>query len=188
MNNEEKISKEEIREFLELIVQQTRSEGSYGGIREVCLWFIDLAIGNNHADEDILEDFMEEVHCKESLSVWAKTSMLDFKVGTEDRNMLDTLKSICDLIIIETVVYLMRNPLLDIYKIGISKDVQHRLNTLTNACGVQLELITTYIPSCTASDMETRLHQHFRGNRLKGEWFKGIDEDMFDTACKDLDR
>lgn len=67
-------------------------------------------------------------------------------------------------------VYLIRAESLDRFKIGCASDVDKRFSTLQTASPLRLRLIATK----QASDMyseESKWHELFAPNRIKGEWF-----------------
>lgn len=54
-------------------------------------------------------------------------------------------------------------------KIGVARDVQQRIGSLQTANHEKLSLIATVDGG---RDTEEKLHRHFAGHRLQGEWFK----------------
>ena len=68
-------------------------------------------------------------------------------------------------------VYLIHNPLLGITKIGISNNVKNRLINLESSCGVSLELFYYTLPCDNSESIEKEMHEIFKDDRAKGEWF-----------------
>lgn len=185
---QQKINWELAERMVDITLELQQRGSSFTRLKQLYSLWIKMAIKLGEVKEDILLDFDDGAHDRESLVSWSKSEMLRFKLNPNCTGLLDTLKIIGDGIITESVVYLIKNPLLGIHKIGISKDVIRRLRQLISACGVNLELVTTYESNYPALEMESRLHYHFRSKRLKGEWFKEIDKDLFESACTEVDR
>jgi len=59
----------------------------------------------------------------------------------------------------------------DLYKIGIATDPHKRHSILQGGTPYKLKLITTITPKRDAKQLEHRLHQLFRTQRFRGEWF-----------------
>jgi hypothetical protein len=70
-------------------------------------------------------------------------------------------------------LYFIRNPYLDLIKIGIADDVTQRLWSLECACGVPLDLLRVVK---AGAPYEPHLHDAFRETRLFGEWFRPTPE------------
>jgi len=67
-------------------------------------------------------------------------------------------------------IYLIRNGHSNHYKIGISKNVVSRLNTLQTGNPEKLSLIS-FFPSINTYNQEQELHNHYSEKRVAGEWF-----------------
>lgn len=68
-------------------------------------------------------------------------------------------------------IYIIQNTFTKSIKIGVSKDVEGRLNSLQTGHEHQLELI--YAKSVEeALKLESKLHRKFSSKRIRGEWFK----------------
>jgi predicted GIY-YIG superfamily endonuclease len=74
-------------------------------------------------------------------------------------------------------VYLIRNNNNGQIKIGRSNNPERRLKTLLTSTTDDLEIIKT-IPSNSASQMESNLHQKFRHKRINREWFALTEDDI----------
>jgi len=60
-------------------------------------------------------------------------------------------------------------------KIGMASNLERRLNTLQTGNPVELNFIAC-IPCDSreeARELERKLHDFFRGSKIRGEWFKG---------------
>ena len=68
-------------------------------------------------------------------------------------------------------VYLIHNPLFGLTKIGISNNVKTRLTNLESSCGVSLELFYYTLPCDNSELIEKEMHETFKNDRAKGEWF-----------------
>lgn len=58
----------------------------------------------------------------------------------------------------------------DVYKIGVTADLDQRLKSLQAACPVSLR-VARFFEGWTVDD-ERALHARFAGSRLHGEWFR----------------
>ena len=82
-------------------------------------------------------------------------------------------------------VYVIKGDTLDSnhssYKIGITKNIKERLETLQTSSPKKLRLIFKY-PSTDSRTIEKSLHNHFRHYRIRdnGEWFK-FQDSMIDS-------
>lgn len=59
----------------------------------------------------------------------------------------------------------------DLYKIGISKDPETRLESLQTGNGDELELVFTFETKYDFK-LETSLHNSYKSHRTIGEWFQ----------------
>lgn len=74
-------------------------------------------------------------------------------------------------------VYLIRNSMTNHYKIGITNNVQDRLQHLQTANSAKLELLTS-VKTSDPPLLEKELHTKFAVKRLEGEWFKLTNVDV----------
>ena len=81
-------------------------------------------------------------------------------------------------------LYLMVNSL-GVHKIGISLNPEDRANTIKLNSGFETRVLQQY---CTpdAPLLEQLLHDHYKDQRLEGEWFKDIDSYEFKVRVTDL--
>jgi hypothetical protein len=84
----------------------------------------------------------------------------------------------------ESYLYCIYNPLNNLYKIGLTKQLKERLNHLSAQAGIDFELHSyKYLdpePYGTSldKDQERFLHDVFKEKRVKGEWFKINEKDL----------
>lgn len=69
-------------------------------------------------------------------------------------------------------IYLIHNHLLGLTKIGISGNVKTRLIGLESSCGVSLELFYYTLPCDNSEIIEKEMHEMFKNDKAKGEWFR----------------
>lgn len=74
-------------------------------------------------------------------------------------------------------VYLIRNSMTNHYKIGITNNVQDRLQHLQTANSAKLELLNS-VKTSDPPLLEKELHTKFAVKRLEGEWFKLTNVDV----------
>lgn len=74
-------------------------------------------------------------------------------------------------------VYVILNPELEHYKVGVSQDVSKRLAELQTGSSVALEVLMS-IETSDPYSLEKELHARFAGKRLSGEWFKLTEQDL----------
>lgn len=68
-------------------------------------------------------------------------------------------------------VYVLKNELTGLVKIGVSASPAKRANELSNQSGCELQIVYTS-PKCkNAYELEQTLHKYFAGRRKVGEWF-----------------
>ena len=67
-------------------------------------------------------------------------------------------------------VYLIKNPLTNIYKIGKTSDLEARLAQLQTGNSVKLEVLC-FIVTESDSELEQALHLKYATVRQSGEWF-----------------
>ena len=72
-------------------------------------------------------------------------------------------------------VYIIKNMDTGNIKIGVSNDVQKRLNTFRTGNDCQLELLYKSVVCSNSFNIEQSVHEYFKDHRVRGEWFK-IDE------------
>lgn len=74
-------------------------------------------------------------------------------------------------------------------KIGITRNMPSRLQSLKTASGRELTLVATYTPTkIEYSALEKLLHKHYKDYRTLGEWFRtDISKEEFLSFCKAMD-
>ena len=88
-------------------------------------------------------------------------------------------------------VYVIKGETLDPdhsnYKIGISKNIKERIETLQTSSPQKLKLVFKY-PTYNPKQIEKSLHNHFRYYRIRenGEWFKFSDSMITDWLRTDF--
>ena len=75
-------------------------------------------------------------------------------------------------------VYLVRDSLMGMTKIGHTSDLQRRMYDLQTGCPQKLELIG-YIETKHPGRLEQELHNRFSHKKCQGEWFSLSDDDIF---------
>jgi len=83
------------------------------------------------------------------------------------------------------VVYVISNHITGFTKIGVTNNIDRRIRSLSSASGVRLRCEYTSPPSENAMEVEAIAHNHFKGHRTIGEWFKikPLKAIMFLQAC-----
>lgn len=74
----------------------------------------------------------------------------------------------------------------DMYKIGISKDVNKRMESLQTGNAHKVVCIAYYKTEAPAMEIEKKLHNLFNKYRMSGEWFDfqgNFTQEKFDTIC-----
>lgn len=71
----------------------------------------------------------------------------------------------------------------DYYKIGIARDVQHRISQLQIGNPIQLRHIFS-ARKARATDIEKAIHKGFSYKHVRGEWFKLSDADIADIRSQ----
>ena len=69
-------------------------------------------------------------------------------------------------------VYIIKNMDTGNIKIGVSNDVQKRLNTFRTGNDCQLELVYKSVVCSNSFSIESSVHEYFKDYRVRGEWFK----------------
>ena len=87
----------------------------------------------------------------------------------------------CDNLINPGYVYLVKNEHTGLHKIGVSKNVDERVNSLQMTNGVFLEIIDTVFLRRPYT-MESFLHLVFIKKRKLGEWFDLSEYDLKEIA------
>ena len=88
-------------------------------------------------------------------------------------------------------VYIIKGEVIDTYqsnyKIGISKNIKERIETLQTSSPQKLKLIFKY-PTYNPKKIEKSLHNHFKYYRIRenGEWFKFSDSMITDWLRTDF--
>lgn len=112
---------------------------------------------------------------REELDKWEKDNLDGHSVGTSDwpgwEKYIGARPTFDD----RTVdrfgfIYLIRSGVSNRYKIGISKNVPSRLNTLQTGNPEMLSLLRAF-PAIDALKQEQDLHSHYGEKRVNGEWF-----------------
>jgi len=119
---------------------------------------------------------------REELEKWEVENIDGHSIGTSDWpgwvkyiGAKPTFKN--DNISREGFVYLIRNGESNKYKIGLSKNVFRRLNSMQTGNPDKLSLIC-FFPAIDAFKQEQELHNHFSIKRSTGEWFILNDNDV----------
>jgi len=68
------------------------------------------------------------------------------------------------------IVYLIRCDGKRYYKIGVTKQLEKRLNTIETCCPFHI-VLTAWAETTTPYDLESYLHGSYAAKRIKGEWF-----------------
>lgn len=68
-------------------------------------------------------------------------------------------------------VYVIYNPISKLTKIGMSRELKNRINNLSMANGVRLELRYNTLPCINCDMIENSMHKYFKEYRTLGEWF-----------------
>jgi len=68
-------------------------------------------------------------------------------------------------------IYVIYNPYTKLTKIGVSSNLEKRLQSLSNACGVKLYCAFKSKAVENATHIESSLHNRFANHRQMGEWF-----------------
>lgn len=68
-------------------------------------------------------------------------------------------------------LYIIRTRGTDLYKIGVSKNPEGRLDNLQTGNGEELELVFKFKTNYDFK-LETNLHNSYKTNRTIGEWFQ----------------
>lgn len=80
-------------------------------------------------------------------------------------------------------VYVLYNPLNNLYKIGITDNFIERLRNLINGSGCDMDIIIVlelgYIDE-RSSFIEEKLHKYYKNKRIRGEWFSLNEKDIED--------
>ena len=69
-------------------------------------------------------------------------------------------------------VYIIKNIDTGNIKLGVSNDVQKRLNTFRTGNDCQLELVYKSVICSNSFSIEQSVHRYFKDHRVRGEWFK----------------
>ena len=92
---------------------------------------------------------------------------------------MDGLKDRFKVYLMECYPVNMRDNSTRFIKIGVSKNVKRRLASLQHASPFPLETIfISPVHDHNAKRLEKWLHDHFNKNRLKGEWFCLVEDDI----------
>lgn len=81
-------------------------------------------------------------------------------------------------------VYLVEDTGKETYKIGVTKNMKHRISRLQNGNSSELYIISQYFSNYPYR-LEKMLHLHFYDKRVLNEWFKLTQEDVknFTNTC-----
>ena len=69
-------------------------------------------------------------------------------------------------------VYVIQNKCANVLKIGITSDINQRLNTLMAHSGCEMIVLYSTIPVSNSELIEKTMHEFFKEYRFYGEWFK----------------
>ena len=101
------------------------------------------------------------------------------KAFKETRDTLDNIYKLKELEKIlpeidtnSSYVYIIKNMDTGNIKIGVSNDVQKRLNTFRTGNDCQLELVYKSVICSNSFSIEQSVHEYFKYYRVRGEWFK----------------
>ncbi len=85
-------------------------------------------------------------------------------------------------------IYLIKAGETDLYKIGLSKNVNSRIKGLQTGNGNQLLIIDIFQTNFNKL-FETTLHRHFQLNKTQGEWFllENFKKEEFQKVCNKLE-
>lgn len=85
-------------------------------------------------------------------------------------------------------VYLLKTPE-NIYKIGVTKDINKRIKSLQTGCADQIILVDKFLSNYPFK-IESTLHRRYSENRVNGEWFYMSDDDIksFQESCELLEK
>ena len=104
------------------------------------------------------------------------------KAFKETRDTLDNIYKLKELEKIlpeidtnSSYVYIIKNMDTGNIKIGVSNDVQKRLNTFRTGNDCQLELVYKSVICSNSFSIEQSVHEYFKDYRVRGEWFN-VDE------------
>jgi hypothetical protein len=116
------------------------------------------------------------------LDKWEKENLDGHSIGTSDwpgwKKYIGPKPTFEDGSVDRTgFIYLVRNGETNRYKIGISKDVPSRLNTLQTGNPEKLSLIRAF-PAIDALELEQELHNYYAAQRVVGEWFVLTERDV----------
>ena len=106
----------------------------------------------NYSDDIVLENTLKLI--KEELKEEQNKPAITIKINGE---------------LADKTVYFLYCEELNRIKIGITSDLDQRINQIQSCCPSKLELIATFW-NCT-SECEKRFHSKFEEDRLNGEWF-----------------
>jgi hypothetical protein len=84
------------------------------------------------------------------------------------------------------LVYVIKNSITGLIKIGITNNLKRRLNQLECATGCELEVVFCSPVSDNSKDLEKYLHTRFSDFRCRGEWFD-VSSDLVVNAITQLD-
>lgn len=86
-------------------------------------------------------------------------------------------------------IYLLKCENEAYYKIGITKDIEKRINTLQTGNPEKIKIISTY-DSPLANKIEKTLHNIYSHLKMNGEWFNfSIKEELeFQEICKTIEK
>lgn len=69
------------------------------------------------------------------------------------------------------LVYVIKNPITNLIKIGVTNNIKRRRDQLECATGCELEVVFCTPVSDNAKEIEKNLHEKFADFRQRGEWF-----------------
>lgn len=102
--------------------------------------------------------------------------ILAFKEARETLNNIVKLKEISKVLpeigLDTSYVYIIKNMDTGNIKVGVSKDVQKRLDTFRTGNDCQLELVYRSMVCSNAFNLESQVHEYFKEYHVRGEWFR----------------
>lgn len=69
------------------------------------------------------------------------------------------------------LIYVIRNPITDLVKIGVTNNIQRRITQLECASGCELDLVFCTPNGDNSKEIEQQVHRRFADFRQRGEWF-----------------
>ena len=83
------------------------------------------------------------------------------------------------------LLYVIRNTITGLIKIGVTNNIKRRISQLECATGCELETVFCSVVADNTKEIEKELHQRFADFRQRGEWFD-VDADLVINAITKL--